>query len=92
MKLFYQVNKVLLVIAALCFFFIVVPGRELSANGKSDHTVLYDKNDCNGKLVIEEQGRTIYVRSKESTASAYAVLKYQTAEFHPAPVAKMDIE
>jgi hypothetical protein len=92
MKLLYQINKVLLVIAALCFIFIVIPGWKLSKPGKSDHTVLYDKNDCNGKLVIVEQGRTIYVRSKESTAGAYAVLKYQTAEFHPAPVAKMDIE
>lgn len=91
MKLFYQINKVLLVIAALCFIFIVIPGWKLSAPGKSDHTVLYDKN-CNGKLVIKEQGSTIYVRSKESTASEYGVLKYQTAEFHPAPVAKMYIE
>jgi hypothetical protein len=92
MKLFYQVNKVLLVIAALCFIFIVIPGWKLSAPGKTDHTVLYDKNDCNGKLVIEEQGRTIYVHTKEHTANTYAVLKYQMAEFHPAPVAKMDIE
>ena len=92
MKTFYQINKVLLVIATLCFIFIVAPGWKLSANGKSDHTVLYDKNDCNAKLVIKEQGSTIFVRSKESTASEYAVLKNQSAEFHPGPIAKMVIE
>ena len=79
MKLFYQVNKALFVIAMVCFIFIVLAANNLSAHGAGQRTVLYDKNDCNGKLLIQETGRSIYIRSKAE-------------EFHPGPVAKMFIE
>jgi hypothetical protein len=73
MKLFY---KILIVFGTLCFIFIVALGNNLA--GHKLETVLYDKNDCSGKLLIQEKGGTICIRSK--------------AEFHPGPVAKLLIE
>jgi hypothetical protein len=74
MKLF----KALLVIATVCFIFFVAAGYNLPVKGESK--VLYDKNDCNSKLLIEEKGRSICIRSKE------------VVEFHPGPVAKIFVE
>lgn len=79
MKLFYQVNKVLLVIAALCFIFIVVPGKALSAKNNNRKPVLYKNNDCNGNILIQEKGRSICIRSN-------------TAEIHPGNIARMYFE
>ena len=83
MKVFLAVNKVLLVIAALCFIFIVVLGHDLSAHGRSHHTVLYDKHDCSGKVLVEEDEGSIIIRSGETTT---------TADFRPGPIAKLAIE
>lgn len=91
MKLFFQVNKVLFVIAALCFIFIGVAASNLPSK-INRHTVLYDKNDCNAKLLIEEKGSAIYMRSNKCVGYDYKAMKYQMAEFHPVAMSKVEIE
>ena len=87
MKLFLQVNKVLLVVATLCFIFIFLLGSDLSAHGRSHRTVLYNHNDCNKQLLIKEERGAIVIRAGEA-----GIAPTLAAEFHPGSVAKLTFE